>query len=190
MKKSLVIVGAVLSLVACNKEGAAPVNGLKTAYVDTSKLFEKSDELKAWEDKAKVKEDELKRDMQKDDQQLRLEAAALEGEAKAKGMQWAQMKAQQLQQRQQELTGKYQQLQEKFSKEEGTKHDSILSRMQKFIKAYGKKKGYDYIFGTVDASNVIYAKDSYDITNEIIKEVNDTYKSSGKAEETTTAEKK
>jgi Skp family chaperone for outer membrane proteins len=39
-----------------------------------------------------------------------------------------------------------------------------ISKWVKFIKAYGKKKGYSYIYGTGDAASVLYAEDKYDIT--------------------------
>lgn len=47
-----------------------------------------------------------------------------------------------------------------------------------FIKSYGKEKGYAYIYGTGDAASVLYAEEKYDITKEIIKLLNDKYKSS------------
>nr|WP_322624888.1 OmpH family outer membrane protein [uncultured Flavobacterium sp.] len=184
MKKSLVILGAALSLIACNKESSAPAaSGFKTAYVDTQKLTEKSDELKDWEDRAKIKEDELGRELQKDAEQLRIDMAAAQGEARTKGPEWAQLKGQQLQKREQELRVKQQTFQDEFGKEFGVKRDTIVSQLRKYIKEYGKKKGYDYIYGTGDAATVLYAKDSYDITDEVLKEINDTYKSTkGSAE--------
>lgn len=189
MKKSIVILGAVLSLVACNNESATPsASGLKTAYVDTSKLTEKSDELKDWEDKAKVKEEELGRELQKDAEQLRLDMAAAQGEARTKGPEWAQLKGQELQKRQQELSVKQQSFQENFAKEFGVQRDTIVSQLKKFIKDYGKKKGYDYIYGTGDAASVLYAKEGYDITEEVLKEVNDKYKSSKGSTDTAKAE--
>lgn len=173
----------MISLVACNKEGGATASGFKTAYVDTSKLIEKSDELKDLEDKAKVKEQEMGRELQTDAEQLRLEAAAAEGEARTKGMEWAQLKGQQLQKKQQELSVKQQTFQEEFAKEFGVKRDTVVSQIKKVIKEYGKKKGYDYIYGTGDAASVLYAKEGYDVTDEILKEINDKYKSTkGSAE--------
>ncbi|MFP5437665.1 MAG: OmpH family outer membrane protein [Bacteroidia bacterium] len=189
MKKSLVILGAALSLISCNQETSSPASsGFKTAYVDTAKLTEKSDELKDWEDRAKIKEDELGRELQKDAEQLRLEAAAAEGEARTKGMEWAQLKGQQLQKKQQELGVKQQTFRDEFQKEFGERRDTIVSQMRKYIKEYGKKKGYDYIYGTGDAATVLYAKDSYDITDEVLKEINATYKSKKGSDDTAKAE--
>jgi outer membrane protein len=35
----------------------------------------------------------------------------------------------------------------------------ISKWVKKFIKAYGKEKGYSYIYGTGDAASVLYAED-------------------------------
>jgi outer membrane protein len=66
--------------------------------------------------------------------------------------------------------------------EGGTQRDSIVKDVREYIKTYGKDKGYDYIYGTGDAATVLYAKDSYDITKEIIKALNDRYASKDKSE--------
>jgi outer membrane protein len=60
--------------------------------------------------------------------------------------------------------------------------DSLVKDVKKFIKEYGKEKGYNYIYGTGDAATVLYAKEEYDITNEVIKLLNEKYKSSSSAE--------
>ena len=52
----------------------------------------------------------------------------------------------------------------------------------------GKKKGYDYIYGTGDAATVLYAKEGYDITKEVLKELNDTYKATKKDDKVATKE--
>jgi len=71
------------------------------------------------------------------------------------------------------------QLQEEF----GVKRDTLVSQIKKTIKEYGKKKGYDYIYGTGDAASILYAKDSYDVTKDILKELNDKFKGSATKEE-------
>jgi outer membrane protein len=52
--------------------------------------------------------------------------------------------------------------------------------VKKFIKTYGKEKGYAYIYGTGEAATILYAEDKYDITKDIIKLLNDKYKSGSK----------
>ena len=58
----------------------------------------------------------------------------------------------------------------------GVKNDSAISQMKKQIKEYGKKKGYDYIYGSGETVSILYAKDGYDITAEVLKDLNDNYK--------------
>jgi outer membrane protein len=62
--------------------------------------------------------------------------------------------------------------------------DTLVKGYKKLIKDYGKEKGYDYLYGTGEVATILYAKDSYDITKEIIKLVNDKYKPTAKKEET------
>lgn len=54
--------------------------------------------------------------------------------------------------------------------------DSLVVNVRKFIKSYGKEKGYAYIYGTGEAATVLYAEDKYDITNDVVKLLNDKYK--------------
>lgn len=61
--------------------------------------------------------------------------------------------------------------------------------LKKFIKSYGKEKGYAYIYGTGDAASILYAEDKFDITKEIIKALNDKYKTAAKTEEKVPAKK-
>lgn len=183
MRKSLLILGLSLALFSCNKEEGTATASFKTAYVDTAKLVEESEELKELSDKAKVKEQEMGRELQEEARQLQLDAASFQKEAQIKGQQWAQLRGQDLQKRDQELTIKQQAMMRQLQDEFGVKRDTIVSQMRKYIKDYGKKKGYDYIYGTGDAASVLYAKDSYDITDELIKEFNDKYKGASKTEE-------
>ena len=45
------------------------------------------------------------------------------------------------------------------------------------------EKGFDYIYGTGEAASILYAKDSYDLSKEVIKMINDKYKSADKKED-------
>jgi len=70
-----------------------------------------------------------------------------------------------------------------LQQESGVELDSVIKAYKNTIKEYGKEKGYDYIYGTGETATVLYAKDSYDVTKDIIKIVNDKYKASAKKEE-------
>lgn len=176
MKKSLLVFGLAFVLFSCNNNAPAEsVN--KTAYVDTSKLLEEYQEAKDIESKYKVKSQEMGRELESKAQQWKLDAASFQKEAQAKGPQWAQLKGQELQKREQELAMMQQSMLQQLQQESGVEMDSLVNKIKNLIKGYGKKNGYDFIYGTGDVATVLYAKDQYDITEEILKELRKGYKS-------------
>ena len=47
--------------------------------------------------------------------------------------------------------------------------------MKDFVAEYGEENGYTYIFGSNESANIMYAKEGLDITDEILKELNESY---------------
>ena len=187
MKKSLILLGAALAMISCDK-GTSSSAGLKTAYVDTVELMENYEELKDWESKGKVKKEEMERELQEEAHKLELDAASFQNEMQSKGRQWAELKYQELQKRQRDLGIKQETMMMELQEEFGVKRDTILSQMKRHIKEYGKKEGYDYIYGTGDAASILYGKEAYDITDVILKDLNKNY--NGEATTTETPEAK
>ncbi|NBW28188.1 MAG: OmpH family outer membrane protein [Flavobacteriaceae bacterium] len=175
MKKSLVIIAIAFSIISCNK--TAEVASTKTAYVDTSKLMMESLEAKDIEAKYKAKSEEMGRELEAEIAKFKLEAGSFQKNAQMNGQAWAQQKGAELQKREQQLQYAQQSIAQQLQQESGVEIDSVVSGVKKFIKAYGKEKGYAYIYGTGDAASILYAEDKYDITNELIKLLNDKYKS-------------
>ncbi|KAF2514108.1 OmpH family outer membrane protein [Flavobacterium zhairuonense] len=181
MKKALVIIGLSILAVSCNK--TAEVKEVKTAYVDTSVLMKEYTEAKDLEAKYKAQAEEKGRQLQAEITRFKQDAANFQSQAQANGQQWAQQRGAELQKREQQLGYAQQALSQQLQQESGVEMDSLISGVKKFIKDYGKKNGYAYIYGTGDAATVLYAEDKYDITKEIIKELNEKYKATPKAEE-------
>lgn len=188
MKKTLLILGCALAMIACNKTEGGSAEA-KTAYVDTAKLLDEYQKAKDIESKYKVKSEEMGRELEGKAQQWKLDAASFQREAQAKGPQWAQLKGQELQKREQEIGMMQQAMMQQLQKESGTEMDTLVKQIKKHIKDYGKKNGYEYIYGTGDAATVLYAKDKYDITNTILKDLNDKYKSENKDDKKDEAKK-
>jgi len=57
-----------------------------------------------------------------------------------------------------------------------TEMDSIVNKVKKEIKAFGKSNAYTYILGGGDGGSVLYGTEANDLTNEITKILNDKYK--------------
>lgn len=181
MKKIVVIAATVVVAVACNK--APEVKEFKTAYIDTVKLMEEYDEAKEMQDKFKTQGEVKGRELEVEARKLEAEKKAFQQNALVKGQAWAQQKYAELQQRAQQLAYAEQAIAQQLQAEGGSKRDSIVEKVRGFIKEYGKKQGYDYIYGTGDAATVLYAKDTYDITKEVVKALNEKYAGQGKKED-------
>lgn len=186
-KKTVILFALAISFLSCNK--TSEVKEFKTAYIDTSKLMEESTEAKDIAEKYKDKSKVMGNQLEVEVNRFKSEAANFQKNAQANGQVWAQQKGAELQRREQELSYAQQAMLQQLQSESGVEMDSLVSNYRKIIKEYGKDKGYDYIYGTGDVASVLYAKDSYDITKEIIKLVNEKYKSADKKEEKPTAKK-
>jgi outer membrane protein len=52
---------------------------------------------------------------------------------------------------------------------------SVLNLVNDYVKEYGKSKGYRYILGATGSGNLVYAQESYDITDDLVKGLNEEY---------------
>jgi outer membrane protein len=181
MKKALLIIALSVSIVSCNK--TAEVKEVKTAYVDTSVLMKQYTEAKDLEAKYKAKSEEKGRQLEAEINRFKQDAANFQSQAQANGQAWAQQKGAELQKREQQLGQAQQALSQQLQQESSVEMDSLVSGVKKFIKAYGKEKGYAYIYGTGDAASILYAEDKFDITKDVVKLLNDKYKAPAKKEE-------
>ena len=177
MKKMMMLAVVALSVAACNKDNAetkstgktaATATGFKTAYIDTEKLMKEYQEFKDFEAKFKSMSDRMKNELDGDAKKFQRDVLELQQQAQSKGMEWAQKRQAELERRQQTLAEKEQNYMKKFQDESAVERDSMVSRMKDFIKDYGKEKGYDYIYGTGDAASVLYAKEEYNLTDEVL----------------------
>lgn len=183
MKKTVILFALAISILSCNK--TSETKEFKTAYIDTAKLMEESTEAKDIEAKYKDKSKVMGNQLEVEVARWKSDAANFQKNAQANGMAWAQQKGAELQKREQELSYAQEAMLRQLQQESGVELDSVIKTYKNTIKEYGKEKGYDYIYGTGETATVLYAKDSYDITKDIIKIVNDKYKSSAKKEEKT-----
>lgn len=185
MKKNiLVIIAFAMSIFGCEKavegKGKNESKELKTAYVDTSLLMKEYQKTKDVDAKLKEKAEKKGSQLEAQINLFKREASNFQAQAQSKGQTWAEQKGAELQRREQQLGQAQQALSQELQQESAVEMDSLVSGVKKFIKSYGKEKGYAYIYGTGDAATVLYAQDKYDITKDIIKLLNDKYKSSEK----------
>jgi outer membrane protein len=184
MKKSILVAAIAFAIFSCNK--APEVKEVKTAYVDTAKLFDDYTEANDIKAKYKSKSEEMGRELNQEAKRFKDDAAYFQRNAQANGQEWAQKNGAALQERQQKLQYAEQELSRKLQQEMGVESDSMVSMVKKFVKSYGKENGYSYIYGTNESGSVLYAEDKYDITTQIVKLLNDKYKAPKPASTTAT----
>ncbi len=54
-------------------------------------------------------------------------------------------------------------------------NDQILSQLSLYVIDYGKVNGYHFIFGLTDNGNIMYAKESENISKEVLDYINSRY---------------
>ena len=164
MKKLIMVVLVAAGLTSCNEQ--------KTAYVDTTKLIQEYKEMKDVEqeftsksDKVKVQLDSLAQSFQKE-VQVYQEGMASMSTTQRQETEDQLMRKQQTIQQQQQMMGN------QLREESDVVIDSIVNKVKDYVKDYGKKNNYTYIFGSNESANIMYAKDGLDITEEILEKLN------------------
>jgi len=176
MKKLLSIVAVCVTLISCQQSTTSKAE-FKTGYIDTSVLLEKYEKFKDENEKFKVKSEEIGRPLETKGRQLQAEKDAFQRNAQANGQAWAQQKYAELQQREQQILQERDQVLAQIQAEGGKLQDTLIIQVKKYIREFGKKQKFDYIFTTSDdMPTVIYGKDSYNLTDKLLKELNDQYK--------------
>lgn len=189
MKKGIFVLGLAGLLFSCNNNtNTAATTEFKTAYIDSSKLMTEYQEVKDIESKYKIKSEEKGKAFEGEIAQFQREVQNFQANAAEKGQAWAQQKGGELQRREQQLQVKQQTIFQELQAESTKEMDSIVKKVKSHIADYAKKKNLDYVFNTEEASTVIYGKDEYNITEDIIKELNAKYQ--GSAAATTVDDKK
>ena len=167
MKRILVCIIA-LTAMACQQN--------KIGYVDSVKLLDGYQEKVDVEARFKTKADALTKKRDSISQAFQLELQAFQSKAQKMSQKNAQEEYGQLQQRGQ-FVGQQLQMEEQTLQNTGqTEMDTLVNKVKREIRAYGKANGYTYILGGGDGGAVIYGDEAQDLTDAVLKILNDKYK--------------
>ena len=104
-----------------------------------------------------------------------LEVRAFDRRASKMSKQTQMEKSQELQRKQQTIQQTLQIKQQEIGQENQILTDSISNTIKDFVKDYGKKNSFNFILGSNEAGSVLYGEEASDLTQEILKSLNDTY---------------
>ncbi|WP_350293365.1 OmpH family outer membrane protein [uncultured Croceitalea sp.] len=166
--KKLVLVAVVVLMAACQQN--------KIGYVDNLKLMDGYQEKIEIEAKFKTKAEALTKKRDSISQAFQIEVQAFQSKAQKMSQAKAQEEYGLIQQRGQFMGQQLQQEEQAMQAAGQVEMDSVVSKVKREIKAYGKANGYTYILGGGDGGSVLYGADSQDLTNEVLKILNDSYK--------------
>jgi len=162
------LLALVVTLASCKQE--------KIGYVDSVKIMEDYQEQKESAAKFKIKTDALTKKRDSISQAFQMEMQAFQTKAQKMNQAKAQEEYGIIQQRGQFMGQQLQQEDQALTALQQTERDSIISTVKKEIKSYGKAQGFSYIFGGGDGGAVLYGTEGNDITDAVLKILNDKYK--------------
>lgn len=168
MKKLSLILLTSLLAVSCNQD--------KIAFVDNSKLIKEYQERIDLENTYKVKFEKFQSKLDSSSNSLQQELQAFQTDAKKMSQNNAQAKYNELMQKRQQLAQQLQNEEAILNQESGQAVDSLVKKIRTFVKDYGKTNGYTYILGENEGGNVFYGEASKDITDEVLRSLNNAYK--------------
>lgn len=77
--------------------------------------------------------------------------------------------------KQQQINGYQEAIQKKIQEEDKKVTQTVINDINDYIKEYGKEHSYKIIFGASGGGNIMYADESTDLTEEILKGLNEEY---------------
>ena len=167
MTQKIIWAVAALGLAACQQS--------KIGYVDNVKLMNQYQEKIDVEADFKIKADALSKRRDSISRAFQAEAQAFQAEAEKMSQKKAQEQYGEMQQRGQMIGQQLQQQDQQLQASGQTEMDSIVGKVKNEIEAYGKANGYTYILGGGDGGSVLYGTEENDLTDEMIKILNDKY---------------
>lgn len=168
MRKLVVALAGLILLVSCNQA--------KIGYVDNVKLMDTYQEKIDVEAKFKTKTDALTKKRDSISQAFQIEAQAFQAKAQTMNQKKAQDEYGLMQQRGQFMGQQLQQEEQALMTAGQVEMDTIVSKVKKEIKAYGVANKFTYILGGGDGGSVLYGEEVNDLTDEVVKLLNDKYK--------------
>ena len=166
--KKFVVVTFVVLLAACQQN--------KIGYVDNVKLMDGYKEKMDIEANFKTKAEALTKKRDSISQAFQMEFQTFQIKAQKMAKSKAEEEYGLIQQRGQVIGQQLQQEEQQMQTMGQVEMDSLVNKVKREIKAYGKANGYTYILGGGDGGGVLYGTEGQDLTSEMLKILNDSYK--------------
>jgi outer membrane protein len=152
----------------------------KIVYVDSARILNEykatAEAKKAFESKAKVWQDNIDTLTN----QMKNSVGAYEKSLATMSPKEQNLSKQLIQSKQKQLSDYQRSVQDNAKQEESKLTQGIVSEINSFLSAYGKKHNYKMILIANASGTIAYARDGLDITTEVIDELNNEYQEKSK----------
>jgi outer membrane protein len=159
-------------------------------YINSDSLLAKYDFYKDAQKELEKKRQSFEQDLNRRVSSLERDIANFQQKANSMTLQQAKATEQSLIERQQNLAQYKQTLENQYLEEEFKMAEKLNKNLEDFMQRYAKEKGYKLILGYKPGVTVWYGDPALDITDEVVKRLNEEYKNQSKQTDKPAEEKK
>ena len=159
---------------------------LKIAYIESDSIVNQYQFAKDFTAVLQKKSTNIQNTLNGKQQAVQAAAAKLQQDYQSNSLTQEQAQSRQaaIQKQASDLDALNQRLTSEFQKEQVKYQQALQDSIDHYLAIYNKDKKYAFILTKGGVSNILYADKAYDITDEVIKGLNKTYKPSKAADET------
>jgi len=147
----------------------------KIAYVESSRLLSgyqgMIDASQAYQQKAMI----WKANIDTLSKEFQIAATKYEQEKNTLSKKERELTEEILSNKQRQLIDYQRSIEEKAREEDQKMTQDVLTQVNGFMKQYAKEHGYDIVMGATESGNIVYTKDTYNITDEVLEGLNKAY---------------
>lgn len=162
MRRNVLIALTALMLTACAKETKIGYVKIQQIFLDFEYKKELEKNLRGVQEKRKTMLDSL---------ELELKVLSRQIESEQNKDKLAEFEA-----RRENYLNKKQEFDDSNERVVKQYDEQIIRQMNQYVKDYGEKNGYTFIYGAGGSGNLMYADSTYDITKKVTEYINERYK--------------
>ncbi len=167
----LAVLAVILSIAAIY----LATSSSQLVYVDVNKLIEGYSRTKVAKAEFDKKANVMKANVDSLVGKWQKELQAYEKERASLSPKELKLKQELLQNKQQQINSYQEAIQKQIQEEDKKVTQTVINDINDYVKEYGKKHGYKVIFGASGGGNIMYADESTDLTEAVLKGLNAEY---------------
>ncbi|MCD8518782.1 MAG: OmpH family outer membrane protein [Flavobacterium sp.] len=173
--KNYILLLAIFALIISSLAFYFAKSSSELVYVDVNKLIEGYSRTKVVKAEFEKKAISMRENVDSLVTNWQKELQSYEKERVTLSTKELQLKQELLSNKQQQINSYQETIQKQIQEEDRKTTQTVINDINDYIKEFGKRKGYKIIFGASGAGNIMYADESSDLTEEVLKGLNAEY---------------